>query len=120
MDNYTRNNTNPINPAKHSGMVVVAYILTALGYFTLLSTGIVGLILAYIKRGDVRGTYLESHCTLLIKVFWWSTVWYVIGWIFAVTVIGLVIAWPIWVISYVWTAYKLIKGFLRIHAEQAV
>ncbi len=119
MDNNL-NTIEHINPSKHSGMVVVAYILTALGYFTLLSTGIVGLILAYIKRSDVRGTYLEGHCTLLIKVFWWSTVWYVLGWLLFITIIGIPVAWLIWVISYVWTAYKLIKGFLRIHAEQVV
>jgi uncharacterized membrane protein len=117
MDNNTIDN---VNPAKHSGMVVVAYILTALGYFTLLSTGIVGLILAYIKRGDLKGTYLESHCNLLISVFWWSTIWYVLGWILFVTVLGIPFALMVWGVSYVWTAYKLLKGFLRIHAEQAV
>jgi uncharacterized membrane protein len=119
MDNHS-NTIENINPSKHSGMVVVAYILTALGYFTLLSTGIVGLILAYIKRSDVRGTYLESHCALLIKVFWWSTIWYVLGWLLFITIVGIPLAWLVWGVSYVWTAYKLIKGFLRIHAEQTV
>jgi uncharacterized membrane protein len=109
-----------ISTSKHSGIVVVAYILIALGYFTALSTGIVGLIIAYLKRGDLKGTYLESHCTLLIRVFWWSTIWYALAWILAFTVIGIPLALLVGGISYVWTAYKLIKGFLRIHAEQAV
>jgi uncharacterized membrane protein len=109
------NELNTVNPSKHSGMIVVAYILIALGYFTALSTGIVGLILAYIKRGDVQNTYLKSHCDLLVSVFWWSTIWYVLAWVVLIPV-----AWLIFAVSYVWTAYKLIKGFLRIHAEQAV
>jgi uncharacterized membrane protein len=111
---------NTVNPSNHSGMIVVAYILIALGYFTALSTGIVGLILAYIKRGDVQNTYLESHCDWLISVFWWSTIWYVLAWALVFTVILIPVAWVIFAVSYVWTAYKLIKGFLRIHAEQAV
>ena len=114
------NDLSTVQTSKHSGMIVVAYILIALGYFTVLSTSIIGLILAYIKRGDLKGTYLESHCSLLITVFWWSTIWYIIGWILMVTIVGIPLAWVVFAVSYVWTAYKLIKGFLRIHAEQAV
>jgi uncharacterized membrane protein len=109
-----------INPSKHREMVMVAYVLIALGYFTVLSTGVLGLIMAYIKRNDVRGTYLESHCTLLVSVFWWSMIWYVIAWGLFWTIIGIPIAWLIWGISYLWTAYALLKGFFKIHAEQGI
>jgi uncharacterized membrane protein len=33
-------------------------------------TAIVGVVLAYIKRDEVRGTIWESHFTNLIRVFW--------------------------------------------------
>ena len=109
-----------IDPAKHSGMVLVAYILIGLGYFTALSTGLIGLILTYVKRSDVRGTYLESHCNRLISVFWWSAIWFVIGMALCFTVVGVVIGGPILVISYIWTGVKLLRGFLKLHAEEGL
>ena len=114
------NNNTVIDPAKHSGMILIAYILIALGYFTGLSTGVLGLILTYVKRSDVRGTYLEGHCTHLIKVFWWSTIWYVLGILLCISLVGLVIGVPVIGISYIWTGVKLLRGYLKLHAEEAV
>ena len=109
-----------IDPAKHSGMVLIGYILIALGYFTGLSTGLIGLILAYIKRSDVRGTYLEGHCNRLIKVFWWSLIWFVLGVGLCISVVGLPLGVPILIISYIWTAVVLLRGFLKLHAEEGL
>lgn len=105
-----------VNPNKHSGMVVVAYVMFAIGLFTVYTTSIIGVIIAYIKRGDVAGTYLHSHCTALISLFWWGVVWNLVGWLTFWFGLGFVV----WGLVWVWTTYKLIKGFLRIHAEQAV
>ena len=108
-----------IDPAMHSGMVLIGYILIGLGYFTGLSTGLIGLILAYVKRSDVRGTYLESHCSRLISVFW-SLIWYIIGIALCFTVVGVVVGVPILIVSYIWTGVKLLRGFLKLHAEEGL
>ncbi len=111
------NNTlETVNPAKHSGMITLAYVLFGVGLFTAHFTSIIGVIIAYIKRDDLVGTYLHSHCSWLIGVFWWSLLWNIVGW--ATFWFGL--GFVVWGIVWVWTAYKLIKGFLRVHAEQAV
>ena len=41
--------------------------------------GIVGVIIAYVKRGDAQGTWVASHFTWLIRTFWWSLLWDIIG-----------------------------------------
>src|SRR5689334_16817121 len=70
------------------GLLVGAPLLTIIG--------VIGVIVAYITRSDARGTWAESHLTWLIRTFWWSFVWnclaFVIGWLFAITVIGFPIA----------------------------
>src|SRR6266545_1381519 len=59
--------------------------------------GIIGIILAYVKRGDATGTWLASHYQWLIRTFWYSLLWGCIGAIIfvllAIILIGLVIGY---------------------------
>ena len=41
--------------------------------------GIIGIILAYVKRGEATGTWLASHYRWLIHTFWYSLLWGCIG-----------------------------------------
>lgn len=86
------------------GMMVGAPLLTLIG--------VVAVIIAYVKRDDARGTWTESHLSWLIRTFWWSLLWNVLGWIVAVTVIGIPVAIAIWVITTIWVIYRLIRGYL--------
>ena len=47
--------------------------------------GIAGLIVAYVKRDDAAGTWVNSHFTWLIRTFWWSLLWSVLGWLTLLT-----------------------------------
>ena len=91
-----------------SGIAVPAPLLTLVG--------IVGVIVAYIKRSEARGTWLESHMTWLIRTFWWSTLWALIGWavlvLFAIVLIGLALGPLIWAVVAIWVAYRVIKGVM--------
>ena len=33
----------------------------------------------YVKRDDARGTWVASHFTWLIRTFWWSFLWGIVG-----------------------------------------
>lgn len=74
--------------------------------------GIAGLIVAYVKQDDARNTWVASHFTWLIRTFWFSFLWGVVGMVFAVTVIGLVVAIPIWAVASIWVIYRVIRGYL--------
>jgi uncharacterized membrane protein len=82
--------------------------------------GIVGVILAHVYRGDVRGTWLESHFTWLIKTFWWSVLWAGLAWIPFVTLIGIPISVAMWGIVFVWVAYRIIRGWIHLFQDQAI
>ena len=91
----------------------VIYACYAIGFFTGV-TWLVGIILAYVKRDEARGTWMESHFSWQIRTFWWSRLWCVLGWLLAITVIGLVIAYPMWIVAGLWALYRVIKGWLRL------
>jgi uncharacterized membrane protein len=78
--------------------------------------GIVGVIAAYIGRGSARGTWVESHCTWLIRTFWWSLLWGVIGGLILVTLglvlVGIPIAIAIFFLTSIWGIYRVVRGFL--------
>lgn len=86
--------------------------------------GIVGIILTYVKRGDAAGTWLASHYRWLIRTFWFSLLWGIVGGIIfvllAIIVIGLVIGYAIWVATTIWVLYRLIRGYVLFKDSQPV
>ncbi len=74
--------------------------------------GVAGVIIAYVKRGEAQGTWVASHLTWLIRTFWWSLLWGLVGAILFVTLIGIPIAIAIFVATSIWGIYRVIRGFL--------
>ena len=84
--------------------------------------GIVGVILAYVSRGDSRGTWVESHLTWLIRTFWWSLLWNVLGGlvVLGTLFLGYPIAWVIWVATAIWVIYRVVRGFLLFNDRRPI
>ena len=90
-------------------IATVVYALQAVGFFIGL-TWIVAIVINYVKRDDVRGTWLESHFTWQIRTFWWGLLWAVIGAILFVLVIG----WFVLIADAIWIIYRIVKGWLNL------
>jgi uncharacterized membrane protein len=91
------------------GTAIIAYLLFLVGFPFLHLTTVAGVILAYVQRGDARGTVWESHFTNMIHTFWTSiliaillTPLYFAG----VGFLGLAIV-------IVWFLYRTLKGLIR-------
>jgi uncharacterized membrane protein len=85
---------------------------------------IIAVIVNYIKRGDARGTWLESHFTWQIRTFWFALLWAAIigltGLVLAIVLIGFAI-WAVGLfILGVWAIYRIARGWLRLNSKQAV
>nr|WP_315399034.1 hypothetical protein [uncultured Duganella sp.] len=87
--------------------------------FSLGLFSVVPLIINYVQRPDAAGTFVHSHHTWMIRSFWWYAAWMALGWVLAVTIIGIPIAWLIWVGAWVWKAYRLVVGFIRLNNNEA-
>jgi len=91
-------------------IATAVYALQAASFF-LGITYFVAIILDYIKRDDARGTWLESHFRWQIRTFWYSLLWFVLGAITLVVIIGYFIL----VANGLWLIYRIAKGWLNLN-----
>ena len=118
------------------GTAIIAYVLYLIGWPTCHLSTLVALILAYVKRGEVRGTIWESHFANLIRVFWTGVVFWVV--IFCAGIAWMAGSWhavvmddvptPIFflplfglafLIYVVWYLYRVVRGLLRALENKA-
>ena len=90
-------------------MAIIVYGLYLVGWPCLHLSTIVGLIMAYVKRDDARGTIWESHFANQIETFWISLVITAI----AIPLCFVFVGFPILLGVFVWFLYRSIKGLIR-------
>ena len=86
--------------------------------------GIVAVIIAYVRRGETAGTWLASHYSWLIRTFWFSMLWACVGMLVMVTLglilIGIPIAFGIWIAATIWVIYRLVRGYVLFKESKAI
>jgi uncharacterized membrane protein len=100
-----------------TGLVSAAFVVTA---FLTGWPSIIAVILNYVKRSDVRGTWLDSHFSWQIRTFWFALLWVVIAVILFVTLIGIPFAYVLWVGTGLWVLYRIIRGWLGLSSHRTV
>ncbi|MBP7651059.1 MAG: hypothetical protein KA085_04590 [Phenylobacterium sp.] len=73
-----RLDTGTVTMTEDKTMPMVAYVLYLLGFASGGLTLFVGLIIAYANRGTA-GPKMETHYTFMIRTFWLSIAWAIIG-----------------------------------------
>lgn len=91
-------------------LTMVVYALQAAGFFVGL-TWIVAIIMNYVKREEVGGTFLESHFTWQIRTFWFGLLWGVVGGLLMLVLVG----WLVWLVAGIWIIYRIVKGWLNLN-----
>jgi uncharacterized membrane protein len=127
-------NAAPVVDTRSAGLVTWTAVIYALHAFSLL-TGVLGaatvigafltgwpsiiaVILNYVKRGDVRGTWLESHFRWQIRTFWFGLLWVAVCGLFLVMTlgIGILVVWlPLGFVT-IWFIYRIARGWMRLSA----
>ena len=99
------------------GVISSAAIVTAFltGWPSLLAV-----LLNYVRRSDVRGTFLESHFTWQIRTFWWALFWVVAAFVLFVTIIGIPFAILMFIGTGVWVLYRIARGWLLLNDGRPV
>ena len=97
---------------------------TIVGSFLFGWPSIIAVIINYVKRGEARGTWLESHVNWQIATFWWALAWTcaiaIVGFVLAIVLVG----FAIWIIGFFalgcWAIYRIARGWLALKDKRAM
>jgi uncharacterized membrane protein len=107
----------PAPPSLESekNLTMVIYALYAAA-FVVGVTALVAIIINYVKKDDIAGTWLASHYRWQIRTFWFGLLWSVIGIPLSFVVVGI----PILVATGIWIIYRIVKGWLRLSENKSM
>jgi uncharacterized membrane protein len=93
---------------------------SVIGAFLVGWPSIIAVILNYVKRPEVEGTWLESHFRWQIRTFWFAALWVVIAVVLAFTVIGLPLTFAVLIGVTCWLIYRVVRGWLALNARAPI
>lgn len=124
----------PAAPAPKEGMVKLTHVMYALHAFSALTglvsaafivtaflsgwPSLIAVVLNYINRSEVRGSYLESHFRWQLRTFWFALLWVAMAMMLAFTVVGIPAALFLVVGVGIWVLYRLARGWSALAAER--
>ena len=91
-------------------LTLVVYALQAASFLVGL-TLVVAVVINYVKRREIVGTWLESHFRWQIRTFWFSLLWSAIG----LVTLPVLIGYPILVADMIWLIYRIVRGGLNLY-----
>jgi uncharacterized membrane protein len=125
---------NSDSPQADPGLITITHIVYGLHAFSALAglssaafvvtaflsgwPSILAVIINYVKRGETRGTYLESHFRWQIRTFWFALLWVVVCWLFAITLIGIPVALVLALGVGLWVLYRIARGWLTLASNK--
>lgn len=126
----------PSGLVPREGLVTLAHVIYALHAFSAVTgiassalivtaflsgwPSIIAVILNYVKRSEVRGTWLDSHFSWQIRTFWFALLWLVAGAILFITVVGIPFAFVLWIATGLWVLYRIIRGWLALLSQKTL
>ncbi len=91
---------------------------TIIGAFVFGVPSIIAVVINYVKRGEARGTFLESHFRWQIRTFWFALLWCMIGAMLFITFIGIPLAVVVFFAAGVWAIYRIVRGWLALRERK--
>lgn len=97
---------------------------TVVGTFIFGWPSIIAVIINYVKRGDARGTWLESHFTWQIRTFWYAALWAAVVFIVGLPLTLVIVGFAIWAVGLfalgIWAIYRIALGWTRLSSRRPV
>ena len=94
--------------------------VSVIGAFLIGWPSIIAVILNYVKRSEVEGSWLESHYRWQIRTFWFAALWVVVAVLLAFTVIGLPLTIGILLAVTFWLVYRVVRGWLALNNQATI
>ena len=104
------------------GISTAAFIATA---FVFSIPSIIAVIMNYVKRDAVRGSWLDSHFSWQLRTFWYAALWILIIVVISTPLVlllglGLVTMWLGISLVGLWILYRVVRGWLALKDRRPV
>ena len=106
------------------GLHAISLVLGAFGTATVIGAflfgwpSIIAVVVNYVKRSEVRGTYLESHFSWQIRTFWFALLWAVIVALVSIPLAVILVGIGTFIVGMfllgIWAIYRIAKGWLAL------
>jgi uncharacterized membrane protein len=97
---------------------------TVVGAFIFGWPSIIAVIINYVKRGDARGTWLESHFTWQIRTFWFALMWACLIFLLGALLVFVLVGFAIWAVGLfvlgIWAIYRIVTGWMRLRDRRPI
>ena len=93
--------------------------LLYIGYFLMGISAVIGIILAYVWKGETHASWEDSHYRYLIRTFWMGFVWTGVAVIGSIVTLFL-LAWILFPLVAVWFAARAVKSLLAAQKREPV
>ncbi|MDP1734041.1 MAG: hypothetical protein Q8L44_06715 [Sulfuritalea sp.] len=87
---------------------------TVVGAFVFGWPSIIAVIINYVTRDQVRGTWLATHWRWQLRSFWFAALWLLAAGLLMLTLIGIPAAFMVVVGTGLWVLYRVIRGWLAL------
>ena len=94
--------------------------ITIVGAFVFGVPSIFAVVLNYIYQAGARGSYVESHFRWQIRTFWFAAAWVVAAWFLFITLIGIPLAFGVWIATGLWVIYRVARGWLTLQDRKSM
>ena len=97
---------------------------SVLGSFLFGCPSIIDVVINYVKRGEARGTWLESHFTWQIRTFWFALAWAALVALVSIPLSVILVGIGTWIAGMfvlgVWAIYRIARGWLRLKDHRPI
>ena len=97
---------------------------SVVGSFVFGWPSIIAVIINYVKRGDARGTWLESHFSWQIRTFWFALLWATVVFFFGLPLTLVIVGFAVWIVGFfllgIWAIYRIARGWMALNAGRSI
>jgi uncharacterized membrane protein len=104
----------PMSRYSDRTVALIAYVLHLVGSVAAIPS-LIGLVLNYMSRRGYDDA-LASHHRYMIKTFWWTVLWMIVGWVLTLLLVG----WIVCFLAWAWYIYRHIRGLIALSNAESL
>ena len=93
---------------------------TIAGAFVFGWPSIIAMIINYLTRAQVRGSYLEGHWAWQRATFWYALLWLIVAGLLILTILGIPFAFLVLVVTGLWVLYRVVRGWWALFGRRGI